>query len=61
MLRCCWSQAQSSLLAQLYLHPASEYSLTDLARLIGVSVKTIPLPVGPARRQEGQPVYASAT
>ncbi|WP_020579810.1 winged helix-turn-helix domain-containing protein [Actinopolymorpha alba] len=35
------SQTQGSLLAQLYLHPGSEYSLTDLARSIGVSVKTI--------------------
>jgi DNA-binding transcriptional ArsR family regulator len=35
------SQAQGSLLAQLYLHPGSEYSLTDLARLLGVSVKTV--------------------
>jgi DNA-binding transcriptional ArsR family regulator len=28
-------------LAQLYLHPEAEYSLTDLARLIRVSVKTV--------------------
>lgn len=35
------SQAQGSVLAQLYLHPAREYSLTDLARSIGVSVKTV--------------------
>lgn len=35
------SQAQGSLLAQLYLHPESEYSLTDLARSLRVSVKTI--------------------
>jgi DNA-binding transcriptional ArsR family regulator len=35
------SRAQGALLAQLYLHPDTEYSLTDLARLIAVSVKTI--------------------
>ncbi|MFI7067958.1 ArsR family transcriptional regulator [Kribbella sp. NPDC050124] len=35
------SQTLGSLLAQLYLHPDDEYSLTDLARLLGVSVKTI--------------------
>jgi DNA-binding transcriptional ArsR family regulator len=35
------SQTQGRLLAQLYLHPGTEYSLTDLARLLGVSVKTI--------------------
>jgi DNA-binding transcriptional ArsR family regulator len=35
------SQTQGSLLAQLYLHPEVEYSLTDLARMTGVSVKTI--------------------
>jgi DNA-binding transcriptional ArsR family regulator len=28
-------------LAQLYLHPDAEYSLTELARLLGVSVKTV--------------------
>jgi DNA-binding transcriptional ArsR family regulator len=35
------SQAQGGLLAQLYLHPEVEYSLTDLAGMLGVSVKTI--------------------
>lgn len=35
------SQTQGSLLAQLYLHPDAEYSLTDLARMTGVSVKTV--------------------
>lgn len=35
------SQTQGSLLAHLYLHPSIEYSLTDLARAIGVSVKTV--------------------
>jgi DNA-binding transcriptional ArsR family regulator len=35
------SQTQGQLLAQLYLHPNTEYSLTELARLLGVSVKTI--------------------
>lgn len=35
------SQTQGRLLARLYLHPASEYSLTDLARILGVSVKTL--------------------
>jgi DNA-binding transcriptional ArsR family regulator len=35
------SQTQGQLLAQLYLHPAEEYSLTDLARILQVSVKTI--------------------
>jgi DNA-binding transcriptional ArsR family regulator len=35
------SQTQGRLLAQLYLHPDTEYSLTDLARLLVVSVKTI--------------------
>lgn len=35
------SQTQGQLLAQLYLHPDAEYSLTDLASLLGVSVKTV--------------------
>lgn len=35
------SQTQGRLLARLYLHPESEYSLTDLARVLGVSVKTL--------------------
>ena len=35
------SQAQAELLALLYLHPDMEYSLTEVAALIGVSVKTI--------------------
>lgn len=35
------SQTQGSLLAELYLHPEAEYSLTDLARRLDVSVKTI--------------------
>ncbi len=35
------SRAQGELLALLYLHPDREYSLTEAASLIGVSVKTI--------------------
>ncbi len=35
------SQVQGALLAHLYLHPDAEYSLTDLARMLGASVKTI--------------------
>ncbi len=35
------SQAQGDLLALLYLHPEREYSLTEVAALIGVSVKTV--------------------
>lgn len=35
------SQAQGTLLALLYLHPDREYSLTEAAALIGVSVKTV--------------------
>jgi predicted nucleotidyltransferase len=35
------SQAQGDLLALLYLHPDREYSLTEAAKLIGVSVKTV--------------------
>ena len=35
------SQTQGALLAHLYLHPYDEYSLIDLARRLGVSVKTI--------------------
>lgn len=35
------SQTQGSLLTQLYLHPGVDYSLSDLARILGVSVKTI--------------------
>lgn len=35
------SQAQGELLALLYLHPDREYSLTEAAGLIGVSVKTV--------------------
>lgn len=35
------SQAQGELLALLYLHPEREYSLTEAAGLIGVSVKTV--------------------
>ena len=35
------SQTQGRLLAQLYLHPESEYSLTDLSRALKVSVKTV--------------------
>lgn len=35
------SRAQGDLLALLYLHPGQEYSLTEAAALIGVSVKTV--------------------
>ena len=35
------SSAQGDLLALLYLHPDREYSLTEAAALIGVSVKTV--------------------
>src|ERR1700733_502662 len=35
------SQAQGDLLAVLYLHPDQEYSLTEAAKLIGASVKTV--------------------
>ncbi|HZI97950.1 MAG TPA: hypothetical protein VFD41_10560, partial [Actinomycetales bacterium] len=35
------SGVQGRLLALLYLHPDREYSLTDAARLIGTSVKTV--------------------
>ena len=35
------SRAQGDLLALLYLHPERAYSLTEAARLIGVSVKTV--------------------
>ena len=35
------SQAQGSLLAELYLHPGREYSLSELARSVSVSVKTV--------------------
>ncbi|SRR6266699_2572507 len=35
------SRAQGELLALLYLHPDREYSLTEAAALIGVSVKTV--------------------
>lgn len=35
------SRAQGDLLALLYLHPEREYSLTEAAELIGVSVKTV--------------------
>lgn len=35
------SKAQGDLLALLYLHPEREYSLTEAAALIGVSVKTV--------------------
>lgn len=35
------SQVQGDLLALLYLHPEQEYSLTDIARIIGVSVKAV--------------------
>lgn len=37
------STIQARLLAELYLHPEAEYSLTDLARTLGASVKTIHL------------------
>ncbi|MGH3501398.1 MAG: winged helix-turn-helix domain-containing protein [Nocardioidaceae bacterium] len=35
------SRTQGELLAELYLHPGREYSLTDLARVISASVKTV--------------------
>jgi predicted nucleotidyltransferase len=35
------SQVQGDLLALLYLHPDQEYSLTEAARVIGASVKTV--------------------
>src|SRR5262245_57095439 len=35
------SRAQGDLLALLYLHPDRDYSLTEAADLIGVSVKTV--------------------
>jgi predicted nucleotidyltransferase len=35
------SQVQGDLLALLYLHPGAEYSLTEVARIIGASVKTV--------------------
>lgn len=35
------SRAQGDLLALLYLHPERDYSLTEAAALIGVSVKTV--------------------
>lgn len=35
------SQAQAELLAWLYLHPDQKFSLTDLARRVGVSVPTV--------------------
>ena len=35
------SGVQGRLLALLYMHPDREYSLTDAARLIGTSVKTV--------------------
>lgn len=35
------SQVQGDLLAELYLHPEREYSLTDIATTIGVSVKAV--------------------
>ena len=35
------SQVQGDLLAVLYLHPDQEYSLTEAAKLIGASVKTV--------------------
>lgn len=35
------SQAQAELLACLYLHPGREFSLTELARRVGVSVPTV--------------------
>ena len=35
------SQVQGDLLALLYLHPDAEYSLTEAARIIGTSVKTL--------------------
>lgn len=41
MLPLLRSQVQGDLLALLYLHPGDEYSLTEAARLIGTSVKTV--------------------
>jgi predicted nucleotidyltransferase len=35
------SQIQGDLLALLYLHPDAEYSLSEAARIIGASVKTV--------------------
>jgi DNA-binding transcriptional ArsR family regulator len=35
------SDAQGELLALLYLHPQQEYSLTDLARLLGAGLSTV--------------------
>jgi predicted nucleotidyltransferase len=35
------SQVQGDLLALLYLHPDVEYSLSEVARIIGTSVKTV--------------------
>lgn len=35
------SQTQGQMLAELYLHPDRDYSLTDLARSTGSSVKTV--------------------
>lgn len=35
------SQGQAELLTWLYLHPGREFSLTDLARQVGVSVPTV--------------------
>ena len=35
------SQVQGDLLALLYLHPGAEYSLSEVARIIGASVKTV--------------------
>ena len=41
MLPLLRSQVQGDLLALLYLHPEAEYSLTEAARLIDTSVKTV--------------------
>lgn len=35
------SQVQGDLLAELYLHPEEEHSITDLAVIIGASVKSV--------------------
>lgn len=35
------SRVQGDLLALLYLHPEEEYSLTDIAKVIGASVKAV--------------------
>ena len=35
------SQAQAEILTWLFLHPDQEFSLTDLARRVGVSVTTV--------------------